>query len=47
MEVLIVMPQSVEEIGDANLRYSKLQGRKPEVRSQSNIIILLYCRCLN
>ena len=32
MEVLTIMPQSVEEIGDANLQYSKLQERKPEVR---------------
>lgn len=32
MEVLTVIPQSVEEIGDANLQYSKLQERKPEVR---------------
>lgn len=32
MEVLTVMPQSVEEIGDANLKYSKLQEWKPEVR---------------
>lgn len=32
MEVLTIMPQSVEEIGDANLRYSKLLERKPEVR---------------
>ncbi|KAK2099397.1 Cytoplasmic dynein 2 heavy chain 1 [Saguinus oedipus] len=31
MEVLTIMPQSVEEIGDANLRYSKLQERKPEI----------------
>ncbi|XP_019521077.1 PREDICTED: cytoplasmic dynein 2 heavy chain 1 [Hipposideros armiger] len=31
MEVLSVMPQSVEEIGDANLQYSKLQERKPEI----------------
>ena len=32
MEVLTIMPQSVEEIGNANLQYSKLQERKPEVR---------------
>ncbi|XP_034521541.1 LOW QUALITY PROTEIN: cytoplasmic dynein 2 heavy chain 1 [Ailuropoda melanoleuca] len=31
MEVLTVMPQSVEEIGDANLKYSKLQEWKPEI----------------
>ncbi|XP_077915202.1 cytoplasmic dynein 2 heavy chain 1 isoform X5 [Halichoerus grypus] len=31
MEVLTVMPQSVEEIGDANLQYSKLQEQKPEI----------------
>ncbi|KAG8523219.1 Cytoplasmic dynein 2 heavy chain 1, partial [Galemys pyrenaicus] len=31
MEVLAIMPQSVEEIGDANLQYSKLQERKPEI----------------
>lgn len=31
MDVLTVMPQSVEEIGDANLQYSRLQQRKPEV----------------
>ncbi|XP_044894140.1 cytoplasmic dynein 2 heavy chain 1 isoform X9 [Felis catus] len=31
MDVLIVMPQSVEEIGDANLQYSRLQQRKPEI----------------
>lgn len=49
MEVLSVMPQSVEEIGDANLQYSKLQERKPEVRSQSQVcnLILLFWRCLN
>ena len=32
MAVLTIMPQSVEEIGNANLQYSKLQERKPEVR---------------
>lgn len=32
MEVLAVTPQSVEEIGDANFQYSRLQERKPEVR---------------
>lgn len=32
MDVLTVMPQSVEEIGDANLQYSRLQQQKPEVR---------------
>ncbi|XP_023565248.1 cytoplasmic dynein 2 heavy chain 1 [Octodon degus] len=31
MEVLTVIPQSVEEIGDANFRYGKLQERKPEI----------------
>ncbi|MXQ96699.1 hypothetical protein E5288_WYG013272 [Bos mutus] len=31
MEVLTIMPQSVEEIGNANLQYSKLQERKPEI----------------
>uniref|UniRef100_A0A8C5YQN7 Cytoplasmic dynein 2 heavy chain 1 n=1 Tax=Marmota marmota marmota TaxID=9994 RepID=A0A8C5YQN7_MARMA len=31
MEILTVMPQSVEEIGDANLQYSKLQEQKPEI----------------
>ncbi|XP_032214095.1 cytoplasmic dynein 2 heavy chain 1 isoform X5 [Mustela erminea] len=31
MEVLAVTPQSVEEIGDANLQYSRLQERKPEI----------------
>ncbi|XP_045342577.1 cytoplasmic dynein 2 heavy chain 1 isoform X15 [Leopardus geoffroyi] len=31
MDVLTVMPQSVEEIGDANLQYSRLQQRKPEI----------------
>uniref|UniRef100_G3VCU8 Dynein cytoplasmic 2 heavy chain 1 n=1 Tax=Sarcophilus harrisii TaxID=9305 RepID=G3VCU8_SARHA len=31
MEVLTVMPQTVDEIGDANLEYSKLQERKPEI----------------
>ncbi|OWK17813.1 hypothetical protein Celaphus_00008832, partial [Cervus elaphus hippelaphus] len=30
LEVLTIMPQSVEEIGNANLQYSKLQERKPE-----------------
>lgn len=32
MDVLTVMPQSVEEIGEANLQYSKLQEQKPKVR---------------
>lgn len=32
MEILTIMPQSVEEIGNANLQYSKLQEQKPEVR---------------
>ncbi|XP_072467338.1 cytoplasmic dynein 2 heavy chain 1 isoform X1 [Notamacropus eugenii] len=31
MEVLTVMPQTVDEIGNANLQYSKLQERKPEI----------------
>ncbi|KAF5921105.1 hypothetical protein HPG69_018505 [Diceros bicornis minor] len=31
MEVLTIIPQSVEEIADANLQYSKLQERKPEI----------------
>ncbi|XP_040316731.1 cytoplasmic dynein 2 heavy chain 1 [Herpailurus yagouaroundi] len=31
MDILTVMPQSVEEIGDANLQYSRLQQRKPEI----------------
>ncbi|EPY79965.1 hypothetical protein CB1_000877044, partial [Camelus ferus] len=30
MEILTIMPQSVEEIGNANLQYSKLQERKPQ-----------------
>ncbi|XP_038617598.1 cytoplasmic dynein 2 heavy chain 1 [Tachyglossus aculeatus] len=31
METLTVMPQTVDEIGDANLQYAKLQARKPEI----------------
>ncbi|KAB1272093.1 Cytoplasmic dynein 2 heavy chain 1 [Camelus dromedarius] len=31
MEILTIMPQSVEEIGNANLQYSKLQERKPQI----------------
>nr|KAF6324413.1 dynein cytoplasmic 2 heavy chain 1 [Myotis myotis] len=31
MEVLSIMPQSVEEIGNANVQYSKLQEQKPQI----------------